>query len=574
MAGFPTNSLRLAAVISGKIIILAFGYGFLEAVLHFEYLAPPNQVGNLWRLYPEELTMVVTLIATVLSVATTISVKEALRHRMRHPISLVQLSTGISLSQGSHIMRPGYLRLTLLTLVVYGALKLLTAGWTIILTPTYFLWPIQLNRSELDMSGSAFSTLLHNELLVKWGTQVQGNSFEVIDIGSMLSGVAAAGYTFGVPGIFNFNGAKYNTSTQGIVPTIEEYSGSNGVPNVNGTRLGFCGGNVTVSTIAIPPKHAHVSAPQGFGTNYSMWQQGLTADVVCGPINSSQPQYVWDTSNSSIICTLATQEYVTILDASGNGSSSGSGFLPSVICPGPMTINQTYTSFLIFTQGFDKYNFLNASVCEVIPKLTTVNVNYSNNLISSVSTSPIPFQSENVQLLSFIAGVAKYQVINSQGLVSSTIGDTLYSTYTSMTNGSINGTIDQTDVYLELEEYWCGVVEFSATFLRSGFVAVGSFPDGIPNNLSSQVNGTMYISTIGWTMRSPTYLVAILPLTILTILIFTCALYSTVQAWKHCNQKLTFDASNTLHLIMAAAGSPSLELAGFNRRGILANEGV
>lgn len=74
MAGFPTNSLRLAAVISGKIIILAFGYGFLEAVLHFEYLAPPNQVGNLWRLYPEELTMVVTLIATVLSVATTMCV--------------------------------------------------------------------------------------------------------------------------------------------------------------------------------------------------------------------------------------------------------------------------------------------------------------------------------------------------------------------------------------------------------------------------------------------------------------------------------------------------------------------
>jgi hypothetical protein len=102
---------------------------------------------------------------------------------------------------------------------------------------------------------------------------------------------------------------------------------------------------------------------------------------------------------------------------------------------------------VIFTQGFDKYTFLNASVCEVIPKLTTANVNYSDNLISSVSTFSIPFQSENVQLLSFIAGVAKYQAINSQGLVSSTIGDTLYSTYSSMTNESINGTIDPMDVY-------------------------------------------------------------------------------------------------------------------------------
>lgn len=80
------------AFISGQ-IILAFGCGFLEAVIRFEYLVPPNQVGNLWRLYPEELTMVVTFIATVLSVATTIfftiSVKEALRHRMRDLISLV-----------------------------------------------------------------------------------------------------------------------------------------------------------------------------------------------------------------------------------------------------------------------------------------------------------------------------------------------------------------------------------------------------------------------------------------------------------------------------------------------------
>ncbi|KAG2747657.1 hypothetical protein P692DRAFT_20875478 [Suillus brevipes Sb2] len=398
-----------------------------------------------------------------------------------------------------------------------------------------------------------------DKLLVKWDTQVQDNSLEVIDIGSMLSGVAAAGYTFGVPRTFNFNGTKYNTSTQGIVPTIEDYSGSNGVPVANGTRFGFCGGNVMVNTIVIPSRHTHVSAPQGFGANYSMWQQGLTADVVCRLINSSQPHSI---TFFAYGISVQTVEYVTMVDASGNGSSSGSGFLPSIICPGP---NQTYTSILKFTLGFDKYNFLNASVCEVIPKLTTVNVNYSNNLISSVSTLPIPFQSENVPLLSFIAGVAKYQAINSQGLVNSTIGDTLYSTYSSMTNGSINGTIDQMDVYLELEEYWRGaVVEFSATFLRSGFMAVTSFPDGIPNNLSSQVKGTVYISTIGWTMRSPTYFVAIFPLTILTILTFTCALYSIVQAWKHGNQRLTFDASDTLHLIMAStAGISSLKLAGF-----------
>jgi hypothetical protein len=50
--------------------------------------------------------------------------------------------------------------------------------------------------------------------LLKRTTPVQDNSFEVLDIAGMLSGVSAAGFTFGLPGTFNFNGAKYNVSTR------------------------------------------------------------------------------------------------------------------------------------------------------------------------------------------------------------------------------------------------------------------------------------------------------------------------------------------------------------------------
>lgn len=49
-----------------------------------------------------------------------------------------------------------------------------------------------------------------------------------------------------------------------------------------------------------------------------------------------------------LLGTLVVQEYVVMNDGSGNRSSSGSGFLPSVVCPGPRTINQTYTSFCKF----------------------------------------------------------------------------------------------------------------------------------------------------------------------------------------------------------------------------------
>jgi len=108
-------------------------------------------------------------------------------------------------------------------------------------------------------------------------------------------------------------------------------------------------------------------------------------------------------------------------------------------------------------------------------------------------------------------------------------------------------------------------------------MVVGSFPDNvIPDNLSSLTNGTMYISTIGWMVRSPTYLLAILPITIVTILTFACAVYSIEQAWKEWKEgshRTTFDVSNTLHLIMASAAG-SLKLEGFDDKGINYNEGV
>jgi hypothetical protein len=56
--------------------------------------------------------------------------------------------------------------------------------------------------------------LVFHLFLLKRTTQVQDNSFEILDVGGMLSGVSAAGYTFGLPATFNFNGAKYDVSTR------------------------------------------------------------------------------------------------------------------------------------------------------------------------------------------------------------------------------------------------------------------------------------------------------------------------------------------------------------------------
>ncbi|KAG2095322.1 uncharacterized protein F5147DRAFT_718669 [Suillus discolor] len=116
-------------------------------------------------------------------------------------------------------------------------------------------------------------------------------------------------------------------------------------------------------------------------------------------------------------------------------------------------------------------------------------------------------------------------------------------------------------------------------------MVVGSFPDNtIPSNLSSVVNGTMYISTIGWTRRSA-YFISILPFTVITILMFASPLYSILHARKrNSGYRTTFDPSNPLHLIMASAEAGkastvapavgSLRLQGFNDIEITANERV
>jgi hypothetical protein len=75
MLRVPANFLfHHTFIITSQVVILTFGYAFLGTVLYYGYLSPSDQVANLWKQHPEDLTMVVTLIATVLSVTTTTSV--------------------------------------------------------------------------------------------------------------------------------------------------------------------------------------------------------------------------------------------------------------------------------------------------------------------------------------------------------------------------------------------------------------------------------------------------------------------------------------------------------------------
>ncbi|KIJ61777.1 hypothetical protein HYDPIDRAFT_31105 [Hydnomerulius pinastri MD-312] len=601
------HSTKLLLAGLAQAIILAFAWGFLGAVLLREPLTLSDSVSRFMHLEPTESTLVVTLISTVLALATgacfSTAVKEALSHRMYKPISLIKLSGGIALARGSFLTSFGHLGLTIGTLVIYGVTRLMVSSWATLLTPTLVAWEVPATGWELDITTSGFDTLLQQELISSGAAEIRGNSFEIIDVGGVLSGISAAGYSFGLPGIFNFNGVLYNVSTGGILPVAPSYTGTTQPAQGNNTGLAFAGGLVPANlTTHFPPQREI----KGISSNYTVQQQGLTANVTCSlypaqgnlslsstytpvpiPLANGQTDYWLWAWNITAACEeggTTYQQYVTRSNSSTTPQTESSGFVTSVVCPYPLQqTNFTWDRFVVTSNGSWKYNFLPLTVCEVVPSFTTSIVNYASKSVNATVTNTTTLGTDHPSLLKFLAAVIDYQARNTQGLTSNSIGDSLYSIYTST---ATSNSTDSTEQLLdELAQYWRGVIEFSGTFLRSGFSA---YPRTIPSDALAGVTGKHTIMTMGWSKRSPAYLYTVLPLTFVALLTFSAIAYSLVHMWtEHRNQTSfnTFDPSNPVHLMMVssaeapAEGSPPVQmpdlekrLKGFDDEGIKANE--
>ncbi|KIK97533.1 hypothetical protein PAXRUDRAFT_214458 [Paxillus rubicundulus Ve08.2h10] len=115
----------------------------------------------------------------------------------------------------------------------------------------------------------------------------------------------------------------------------------------------------------------------GIQTGYVVDQEGLTADVSCQAADASSQALnltnlnitipihlpgntslaytliAWNsTANCSASSSIASQQYSTWADASGQPAALATGFLPAVICPGYMDPSVGCGRFAIATQGF------------------------------------------------------------------------------------------------------------------------------------------------------------------------------------------------------------------------------
>ncbi|KAG2045637.1 hypothetical protein BDR06DRAFT_978070 [Suillus hirtellus] len=576
----------LLFTIFGQTVIMSFAWGFTGAILYTGVLTLPDNVVYLIVGHPTVLTLIVTLIATALSITTstffTFSLKEALRYHLSGlSITLFKLRTAIALSRTTWVLRWRFPKLSLLTLVVYAMVTFLSTSWSTLLLPTLVEWPVGTFGTELDLGSSAFVNQLSTDLNVENANTAtvgvlkripaQAPAFEVLNVLTLLSGTAAVDIQGGVDtsSMFSFNGVSYNQSTGGVLPAIQEYSGSS-VPPGSNVGLAFTGGQVPVNTSFDWGHLGRDSGTQGISKNYSITQQGLTASVTCRPINHSQNTFTfiptavpgptglnitfltWEVvANCSGTPDLNPMTSFTVGNANGQAKNATDGFLPTVVCPDPNStafnpykFSMASPIFLdIFMSGLYKYSFLPTIVCEVTPYLTTISVTYNGGIISvdRIGTSSgSTTSSSNFPLSQYIATVMNYQASSNQAVTKNTIGDFL----------TAYGTSNVSVMYSELEDYWRGIAEFSSTQLRSGYST-----SGVPSIMARSTSGTMYITTYGWRSQAHTYIFLLVVLTVIWGTTILAAGYSFMQ------EKITasdddpsFDFSDPVDLIIAACG--------------------
>ncbi|KAG1877265.1 hypothetical protein F4604DRAFT_1924339 [Suillus subluteus] len=569
----PTTLLLVT--IFGQTVIMGFAWGFTGGILFTGVLALPDHIVRLIVEYPTELTLIVTLISTTLSIITSMyiflyksnpkphhSVIAQVLHicgqrsasapplraddtvQASHCNSTEQADLGIAMeisqAVGPHVGRLCGDHISeheVCTILNEPNEDIFDAGsysWSTLLLPTLVQWPVTTFGTELDLGSVAFVNQLSTDLNAQEANTV------VLPAVDDQGGVQTSS-------IFSFNGVSYNQSTGGVLPAIEEYSGSSNPPGSD-VGLAFTGGQVPVNTTFDWGHLGRDAGTQGIAKNYTVTQQGVTANVSCQPIDRSQNTFILQPNVTQgpldftfftweAWCELFRNSTSPLATASGQMDNITQGFLPTVVCPNPQNSTFNPYKFDVFMAGLYKYDFLPTTVCEVVPYLTTVNVTYNGGIIS-VDRIDTSTSSPNFPLSQYIATVMAYQSGANQGMTTNTIGDFL----------TAYGTSNVSTMYNELEDYWRGVTEFASTQLRSGYSA-----SGVPSNMTTLTNGTMYITTYGWRSQAHTYILLLVVITMIWGATLLAAGYSLIQEKIHASDP-SFDFSDPVDLVIAASG--------------------
>ncbi|TFK73516.1 hypothetical protein BDN72DRAFT_919749 [Pluteus cervinus] len=531
----------------------------------------PDTLAEAFSIVPQPFTYLVTLLSTGISIATAFLYSRAIRHlltiSLTKPVSLFAITSVIRVAGKSPIKnfkRPAW---TVASIICALALSAQTAGWATLLSPRIIELSTGVSGFTLDITNPEFLALSK----VAFGNgELDVDTFTSIVPLIEQSGSAAASACIGLPAIFNFNRLSFINTTGGILPANLYVLPSAITPNESLPVVTF------LDQILV--------TPNSFSRNYTVTQQGLTAEVDCHQqnltsttspsvsINASQTTF----AGQNIIAqemTIGCPGGLTINASPVYGPATNDTGDPSGLFFGSCASSDNVTTQAIVT-GIGNYAFIGSVVCTIRPKATIVDVRY-------IAPTSIFQVTNTTQFPSFIdvgnarqstdapeAGLLPLKIIDrafafAQGVGGNSIGDTLSSFFFS-SGVTEDPTLASQLVTDLVGDYIKGVFEFSGTLLRASYTETNNqlFPNGtsdIPKSMRMRTNGTFVAETAGWQQRDAVVPAALLAPTFVTVLSIVLAVIAVLRTRNAdiADDQDYFDPNNILH-VMAAASAGGL----------------
>ncbi|KAJ6461172.1 hypothetical protein C8R47DRAFT_1327535 [Mycena vitilis] len=543
-----------ALAVLGQLFLQALAWTFLAVVRSRGSVALPLSRAIWADNNPHIVTFVATLISTFLAASSSFLFSYALRRSMSlyllRPVSLATLGAGVTISTRSLVFHRRHWKwpaVSLLCLIMAG---IQTSAWSTLITPVHIVISSPLLGRDFDLSNPSLQQL--------WNAQdsLIGGSCNVAETGTAIAGgVPDSGYAnaqsyLGLPAAVSLLGQGFNVSTRGIFAAT-----------LNDSNVG--GWSIPATVESVVPRHS------GISSSYSMNQQGFTATVSCelrnltnvtspdveslssfptgwegpgadesGDESGDGPTMTWMQISSSCKQVYGMNQTEIIV-------GEESPYMWVLVCdPTPDSPNN-YTMILQHNTDLTPPSNASYLVCRVAPTTSAVRVNYAGEISVTVESLGPPVDAGG------IAGSnAMSMVVNLVVAEQSLVGNGMANQLLELTaNGGANEEIEI------LEQYLQGVVEYSASVLRTCLHNSSAFPDGVPTNMTQLMNGTWNAQTLGWKRYSTgTTIWIIVPglfMACCTVALVLVAIYR--HGGEMDTDTTTFDPSNPLHLMAAAA---------------------
>ncbi|TFK64272.1 hypothetical protein BDN72DRAFT_278172 [Pluteus cervinus] len=535
--------------------LLCFLWGFHWVTRRNAIMLPAAVVDAYYVYGTETFTFVVTLISSGITILTAYLYSLAIRHMLviylaTTPTSFFAVSSTIKVAGKSPLMnfeKPMWTFASILCAVALGAQ---TAGWATLLTPQPITLKSRIDGRELDLSNAAFIDMSTQDA----ANYVFNHYINVVPLLQASGAVLINTAMMGRPATINYNNMSFFGRTGGVLPATL-YNTSSAI----NTALFL----PAVGYVIDPPTRI----PTGLSRNYTVTQQGLSANISCVQQNltpTTSPSWTQDietpTSNMDIPAKIMFS--MSTVCPSGNTSFSSPGF-PANATAVPTTVyyavcgSNTGDSTVII-QGVGVYGWMATSVCKVAPYITTVDVTYVP--VSSYVDQDLVMWPGMVQVgpwrnASYVpsAGIAPLMAMqdtfySAQGINTHAIGNALsaFHNFTDPTGGP-----NITDV---LAMYLTGLFEASGTILRASYSQTNDTLEGDPHpNMLLSLNGTFVAETLGWKSSSTTP-ISMIPPTIVLLLSILLATITLIRFRGKIARGLdNFDPGNSGHIIAAAA---------------------